>query len=621
MPARHTSSRSLAPRQDRGAWARRHNQALVSLARRVWSKHCDLASAMAMICETAAETLELDRVGIWTLDPGRRRLRCVHLYAGVDGHYSHNAGDWQVEIDFGHDYGERIGDVRVVDASGAARAADEPAVREYLQRHAVGSMLDAPIRSEGTLIGVVSHEHIGAEREWTQEDLAFAGSIGDYVAMAHEIVRRREVERRLRYLEHHDPQTDLPNRDHLLEVVHSALRPMHGASAGLVAIHLQIGDAVDDHGGDQAMLLKAAARLRGELGESATIARVRDDAFAVLPHGYMHETEALNLAERCVELVRDEATSEAGQSIAAAGIAFSRDLAAPSADRLLRNAEIASQRARSSGHNRCEVFNAEQHRGLLARLRIERALREAMAEQRMQVYFQPEVDLRDNRWYAAEALVRWIEYDGTCRAAHEFIDIAEASGLIVPLGRWVLAEACRHARDWPRHEGLAPTLRVNLSARQFEQVGLVEDIARVLAETGLQPGRLCLELTETALLADLHVAAQSLTRLRELGIRIALDDFGIGYSSLAYLKRLPIDAIKLDRSFVAGLPSDAYDLAIVQAIAGLASKTGIAVVAEGVETQAQAETLRECGIVRAQGFLYARPMPAQALLQGMQAAG
>ena len=217
------------------------------------------------------------------------------------------------------------------------------------------------------------------------------------------------------------------------------------------------------------------------------------------------------------------------------------------------------------------------------------------------MHFQPEVDLRDGRWHAAEALLRLRDGDGRLRDAGEFIEVAEGSGLIVTLGRWMLREACRIAHGWPARHGVAPQLSVNVSARQFEQPGLVADVAQALSDSGLPPARLCLELTETALLADAAAAAETLSRLRALGVRIALDDFGTGYSSLGYLKHLPIDALKIDRSFVAGLPGDRYDLAIVRAVAGLAHEAGIEVVAEGVETEAQAAALHECGIYRAQG--------------------
>ena len=603
--------------RDRGAWARRHHQALVSLARRVWQDDCTLANAFALICETAAETLEVERVNIWRHDPQARELHCLHQYER--GRHLHSSTcDESLRVDAG--YSDALREVRVIDLDAVEREGDDNGLGAYLRRHRIGSLLDAPVRSAGELLGVICHEHVGPARDWTPEDQAFAGSIGDYVAMAYEIDRRRRLEGRVRYLELHDPHTNLPNRDHLLEVVHSALRPLHGGDDGLVAIHLNLDAAPHEGDAGHELLVEAADRLRRELDGGATLARVRGNAFAVLPHRHLHETEALNLAERCIDVVQAHLDASGTPTIVTAGIAFSRDLAAPSADNLLRNAETASQNARNARLGRCEVFNAEHHRGLVTRLRLERTLREAFDAGRMHVYFQPEVDLASGRWIAAEALLRWRDEDGRCRPACEFIDIVEGCGLILPIGRWVQHEACRLARQWPLRDGLGPKLRVNLSARQFAQASLVDDVTAAITASGLQPGRLCLELTESALLPDVEVAAQTLARLRDVGVSVALDDFGTGYSSLAYLKRLPIDVLKLDRAFIAGLPEDAFDLAIVQAIAGLARRTGVAVVAEGVETQAQAHTLRECGVDRAQGYLFARPMDQAGLVQGFERA-
>ncbi|WP_202845127.1 putative bifunctional diguanylate cyclase/phosphodiesterase [Luteimonas saliphila] len=601
---------------DRGAWARRHNHALVSLARRVWQDDCTLENAFAVICETAAETLEVERVNIWRHDTEARLLHCLHHYERSSGRHTRPC---DAPLRVGNDYSDALGEVRVINLGTLEREGDDSGLGEYLRRHGIGSLLDAPVRSAGELLGVICHEHVGPPRVWSPEDQAFAGSIGDYVAMAHEIDRRRRLEGRVRYLELHDPHTNLPNRDHLLEVVHSALRPMHGGDNGLVAIHLNLDASPHEGDAGHELLAEAAAKLRVELDGSATLARVRGNAFAVLPHRHLHETEALNLAERCIDLVQGHLDQRRTATIVTAGIAFSRDLAAPSADNLLRNAETASQNARTARMVRCEIFDAERHRGLVTRLRLERTLREAFEAGDMRVHFQPEVDLDSGRWVAAEALLRWCDGDGRCRPAREFIDIIEGCGLIVPIGRWILHEACRMACQWPLRDGRGPKLRVNLSARQFSQAGLVEDVVAALSGSGLQPGRLCLELTESALLPDVDAAAQTLTRLRELGVCVALDDFGTGYSSLAYLKRLPIDVIKLDQSFVAGLPDDPYDLAIVQAVAGLARKTGVDVVAEGVETRAQARTLRECGVARAQGYLFSRPVDHETLLQGFAA--
>ena len=609
------SPASQADTQDRGAWARRHNHALVSLARRVWQDDCSLARAFALICETAAATLGVERVNIWRWDAADGSLRCVHHYERSRGHRRAARADAVLRV--GAEYGTALDEVRVIDQSAAG---DDDGLGDYLRRHGIGSLLDAPVRSAGELLGVICHEHVGTPRDWSPEDQAFAGSIGDYVAMAFEIDRRRQLEGRVRYLELHDPHTDLPNRDHLLEVVHAALRPMHGENNGLVAIHLNFDASPHEGDAGHELLVEAAARLRHELDGEATLARVRGNAFAVLPHRQLHETHALILAERCVEIVQACLDEQGIAVIVTAGIAFSRDLAAPSADNLLRNAETASHEARHHRHGRCEIFDAEHHRGLVERLRLERVVRDAYEAGRMCIQFQPEVELAGGRWIAAEALLRWRDEQGRCRQAAEFIDIVENSGLIVPIGRWMLREACDLARQWPAPAGgIGPKLRVNLSARQFEQASLVDDVAAALAASGLQPGRLCLELTESLLLPDFTVAVQTLTRLRELGVSIALDDFGTGYSSLAYLKRLPIDVIKLDRSFVGGLPDDPYDLAIVQAVATMARRIGLDIVAEGVETRAQADSLRACGVERAQGFLFSQAVDQADLVRGFAA--
>lgn len=607
--------------QDRGAMARRHNHALVALGRRVWSEDCTLESAIALICEVAADTLEVERVNVWRCDDARQRIHCIHAFERTGR--IHNPPGFEETLPLEGEYADQLDDVRVIDVSDVS-VGDSPAAADsyqaYFERHQVQSLLDAPIRNEGELLGVVCHEHVGCARMWTPEDQAFAGSIGDYISAAYEISRRREAESRLRYIERHDPETDLPNRDHLLEVAHTALRPLHGSDSGLVVVHVLLEVPPEAAPGDEArqrVLTDAADRLRDAIAHTATLARVREDAFAVIPHAHLPEVEALALAERCMALAlpgSDGADGAEPPVVVSAGIAFSRDLAAPSADALLRNAENACLRARETGFNRCEVFDAERHRDLLDRLRTEQALREAFANGNLLLHYMPEIDLRDGRWRSAEALIRWRDDDGRMIPAGEFIEVAEASGLIVRLGRWVLLEACCAAVRWPAADGAAPLLRVNVSARQFEQPGLIGDVQLALAESGLPPERLCLELTETMLLREQDAVAKTLARLRALGVRVALDDFGSGYCSLNYLKRLPIDTLKIDRGFTAGLPQDRADLAIVRAVAQLAGSLGIDVVGEGVETREQADCLRDCGVQGAQGWLYSPAVDNDALI-------
>ncbi len=607
---------------ERGARARCYNHALVALGRRVWHEDCTFDTAIGEICEVAAECLDVERVNVWRIDPEHQRLHCVHAYER-DGH-RHNPPGYEEKLRLDSEYASQLDDVRVIDitdvATDRALTGPEHDLSVYLKRHDIHSLLDAPIRAEGALLGVVCHEHVGGPRMWTPEDHAFAGSIGDYVAVAYEITRRREIENRLRFLERHDPHTNLPNRDHLVEVAHTALRPIHDGDTGLVVIHLHIEDAEVDLGGRaeayHRLLVDSAEALRDLLADIAVLARVRDSALAIIPHRHLKEIEALEMAERCIDTVQGIASARGATTvIVTAGIAFSRDLAAPSADTLLRNAENASLRARSNGGGRCKVFNADRHRGLLEQMRIEQALREAIDDGQMLVHFMPEVDLRDGRWRSAEALLRWRNDDGRIVPAADFIEVAEASGLIVRLGRWVLLEACNQAMRWPIDAtGSAPLLRVNVSARQFEEPGLIADVLSALNESALPPERLCLEITETLTLRDPAKVGGTLARLRTLGVRIALDDFGTGFCSLGYLKYLPIDTIKIDRGFTAGLPHDRADLAIVKALVSLANNLGIDIVGEGVETQAQADCLHDCGVVAVQGYLYSSAIDGDALV-------
>ena len=245
---------------------------------------------------------------------------------------------------------------------------------------------------------------------------------------------------------------------------------------------------------------------------------------------------------------------------------------------------------------------------------VEVRLREAFRQGEFEVHYQPEIDTETGDVIAAEALLRWRDGAAGLKTAAEFIEIAEGSGLIVPIGRWVLEEACRAATSWSSGDSREPpVLRVNLSARQFEQPGLAQMVADALAASGLHPQRLCLEITETTLMTRAESALDTLNQLRDLGISLAIDDFGTGYSSLAYLKRFPVDTVKIDRSFVVGLPENRFDLAIVQAVLGLTRTLGLKVVAEGVEHQSQADVLRDHGITQVQGWLYAKAMESSDL--------
>lgn len=595
----------------------RFTRALVELTRAVWYPDCTFDTAIGHICETAARALQIERVNVWHYDRDARLLRCLHAYRAPDDIHVRADELETLSLD-GDDYMAALDEVRAFDTayveSDPSTVGSHNELRDYLRRHRVHALLDVPVRSEGELLGVICHESIGRPRQWSREEVTFAGSMGDYVAMAYEIVRRRHAEQEVQHLLLHDTTTGLPNRDYMEELVGQRLAMPRSSDAVLAVIHVRIDPSsgvalsVDAPTVDE-MMAPIARGLRQLTGNDVDLARVRADGFALLLARDSTESAVVRLAERCLATMRamDWQHDEIDPGVAV-GIAFAEPAADNDARVLLRQAEEAADRAHGGGKYGYEVFDLDHHDALVERLRYERALRDAFANGNFKLHYQPEYDAAQHRWVAAEALLRWHDGDRLV-AAGEFIGIAESSGLILPLGSWVLHRACRDAAEWPAMvTGSQPTLRVNVSARQFDADGLVEDVAAALAGSSLTPERLCLEITETTLMRDIDHALGMLQQLKATGVQVAIDDFGTGYASLVYLKRFPVDVLKIDRSFVDGLPEDSADMAIVAAVFGLAEALGIEVIAEGVERIEQQHALQAIGVRRMQGWLYAKAM-------------
>ncbi len=430
-----------------------------------------------------------------------------------------------------------------------------------------------------------------------------------------DVTERKQAADALAHQASHDPLTGLPNRALFLDRLEHALARARRSAARIAVMFLDLDDfkLVNDtrgHDVGDLLLLALAPRLNAALRPGDTIARFGGDEFVVLCEDLADEQAAVAIAERmaeaCSRPVRIEGMTHT--ITVSAGVAVTDDVRDTAAHDLLRDADAAMYRAKAGGKGRIEVFDEGMRARLIERVAIESDLRQALERDELRLLFQPVISLRDNRIVGAEALLRWQHPERGLLEPAAFMPVAESSGLIVPIGAWVLEQACRHASTWSAGPGAEPIcVSVNLSPRQLVHSDITRQIAGTLQSTGLEPSRLELEITETTLLEDRTACARIIGELKALGVRIVLDDFGTGYSSLSYLKRLTIDALKIDRSFVGGLGRDTEDGAIVSAVLSIASALDVGVTAEGIETLAQLARLRAQGCEFGQGFLFSQP--------------
>ena len=455
---------------------------------------------------------------------------------------------------------------------------------------------------------------------WVRNEAALVRRAADgtqhWQGVITDITERKRLEEQLRRQAFHDTLTGLANRALLHDRMGQSLAHArrHGADVGVLFLDLDNFKIVNDslgHAAGDALLTQVAGRLRGCVREGDTVARLGGDEFAILLDDAADVSGGVELAERVLAGLRApfRLGDRAVVVTASVGVALSRS-GADQPDDLLRHADIAMYRAKSSGRNRFAVFEPEMHAAALERLDREHDLRVAVEREQFVLCYQPTVALDTGRVLGVEALARWRHPERGLVPPSEFIALAEETGLIVPLGRWAVREACRRATIWNTGRARAEQIgvSVNLSARQFQDAALVADIEDALRNARLRPALLTLEITETVAMEDAATAIRTMTALRALGVSLSIDDFGAGYSSLAYLKRFPIGALKLDRSFVAALGADPEDgAAVVAATIALARALGLDVVATEVETVAQRDELWRLGCRAAQGYLFAPP--------------
>ncbi len=444
--------------------------------------------------------------------------------------------------------------------------------------------------------------------------------VHELIAVSRDITERKYAEEQVAYQAYHDALTGLPNRmlfnDRLTLAIANAHRGRHILAVAFLDLdHFKrINDTLGHSLGDR-LLQTVAARVTGCLREGDTVARLGGDEFTVILHDVSHGGDAAKVAQKILDTVAAPIEIDGHRLYVTTSVGISlypED--GTDADTLLKNADNAMYRAKDSGRNNYQLCAPAMTSRALERLSLENSLRRALERQEFTVFYQPVREVRGHRFTAVEALVRWNHPEKGLVGPGQFIPVAEESRLILPLGEWVLREACRQGQEW-HGKGLA-TLRVavNLSARQFQHQGLVDTVEQVLSDTGFPASCLELEITESIAMSHLELTQVLLRRLRDLGVKISIDDFGTGHSSLGYLKRFPVDALKIDQTFVQDVTSDPHDAAIVAAVISLGHSLGLRVVAEGVETEGQLTFLQNEGCDELQGYLLSPPVPPQLLL-------
>jgi diguanylate cyclase (GGDEF)-like protein/PAS domain S-box-containing protein len=453
------------------------------------------------------------------------------------------------------------------------------------------------------------------QAEITITNLQHDPNIGGFVLNSRDVSKSKQLQDQLVHDAHHDALTGLANRARFHEQVSEALRGSRRTDDVTVLFldldgFKEVNDSLGHAAGDQ-LLVQVADRLRAAVRDGDLVARFGGDEFAVLVRSIVASVDAQAVARRIVDELREPFALQTRDIHVHASIGVASAADAGDADQLMRNADLAMYQAKTAGGDGWTGYHPRMLSGLVQRLELEADLRLALDRNELSLHYQPTVDLTDSAVVGFEALIRWQHPTRGLVPPSDFIGIAEATGLITGIGRWVLTEACRQAVAWGAGDPACPlTMAVNVSVRQFERADLPAVVAEVLAETGMPAGQLCLEVTESVLMTDTEDNLAQLIRLKALGVHLAIDDFGTGYSSLAYLRRFPVDILKIDRSFVERLGADDDDAALVRTIVQLGQSLGMVTVAEGVEADEQRTALQRIGCDLAQGYYFARPLPA-----------
>jgi diguanylate cyclase (GGDEF)-like protein/PAS domain S-box-containing protein len=445
------------------------------------------------------------------------------------------------------------------------------------------------------------------------------GAITNYVTVFNDISSFKEYEAKLEFIAHHDSLTGLPNRALFQERFRQALTRARRRDGTVAVLFVDldqfktINDSLGHHVGDK-LLQVVATRLQTCVRETDVVARLGGDEFTIMVDDLRDSQDAGKIAEKLLSVLADPIELDEHNLVMSASIGIScypHD--GPDAETLLKNADAAMYAAKEGGRKTFQYFKPEMNEQVMKRVQIEAAMRRALERGEFLLHYQPKVEIATGAIHGVEALLRWAHPDHGLVLPAEFIPVLEETGLIVPVGEWVAREACRQIRAWQQAGLKVPPVAVNLSARQFQEKNLERTVSDILRQTGVAPELLQLEITESMLMNDPEAAEGTLRALKAAGVKLSIDDFGTGYSSLAYLRRFPLDILKIDRAFIKDMVDNPDDAAITLAVISLAHSLGLKVVAEGVETEAQANLLALHSCDELQGYYFSKPLPAAAL--------
>ncbi len=597
-------------KEERTAQLERYQNAMIA-----WSEASreNIGEAFKKATEISANTLDVKRVGIWLFDEDRTKIECRIMYVSGEGHSS---GGVLLRADFPRYFAAMESGRRIVIDDATSDPATSEMTATYLLDNDIHSLLGAPIFYDRNIIGMICHEHIGKARKWTVNEEEFTTLIASDISLSLEVDKRKVIEKNLEHQAYHDSLTGLPNRALLLDRIDQAIRHAKRNKSLLAVLFLdldnfkQINDSFGHSVGDT-VLIAISGRLKNTLRDMDTIARLGGDEFTILLSEFDKEEEINEITTKLFDTLRKPLVIKGGELFVTTSIGisvFPNDGTDP--EILLRNADAAMYRAKEKGRNGFEFYTEDMTERALEKVQMITNLNRALEHNEFEVYYQPQYDTQRKQLIGLEALIRWHHPQLGLICPDEFLYAAEESGLIVSLDRWLMNQAMQQMKSWKDEGIVLGRLSLNLTMQQIDQPDFLEFLMEQMKLYDCDGKSLRFEITEGQLMKNPERTIELLNRITALDIKISVDDFGTGHSSLAYLKKLPVDALKIDKEFIRGIPGDEDDVSIVKSIIALAKSMRLDVVAEGVETDDQLDFLSKEGCSLIQGYLFSHPKPA-----------